>query len=363
MGKKTPEVEPGKRVTLQVLAKHLDLSTTTVSVVVSDSPAARGIPPKTRERILAAAKKLNYRPNYMARSLRGTRSMSIGILVPETSEGYFTLVMNGVEQYLMDANYLYFSASHYHKKELLDESARLLVERSVDGLLLVSTPVPANVHLPMVSISGPSDVPGIGHVVLDHRKAAVMALTYLRDLGHTRIAFMKGQDFNADTDARWGSIVGVARELGISIDPKLLIQLNLNVWSPRVGYEPVRQFLTTPQDFTAMFCFNDLSAIGAIRALHEVGLKVPEDVSVIGFDDITMSAYGIPSLTTVGQPLAEMGRLAAATLLARIRNPEENQVTNIALDPSLVVRESTGPPPKPKSAASTPSKPSRAKAK
>jgi LacI family transcriptional regulator len=343
MGKKLTELALGKRITLQMLAKHLGLSTTTVSVVVSDSPAAQGIPLKTRERILAAAKALKYRPNYMARSLRGTRSMSIGILVPETSEGYFTLVMNGVEQYLMEANYLYFSASHYHKEELIDEYARLMVERSVDGLLLISTPVPKHVSLPIVSVSGQSNVPGVIHVVLDHHKAAVMALTYLRDLGHRKIAFMKGQDFNADTDARWGSIVEVARELGVKIDPRLLIKLDLDAWSPRVGYEPVLELLKTTRDFTAMFCFNDLAAIGAIRALHEVGMKVPEDVSVIGFDDITAAAYGIPSLTTVRQPLEEMGRLAAATLLRRIQNPEKTQAADLALDPTLVVRESTAP--------------------
>src|ERR1700761_7798276 len=128
---------PQKRVTLQTLAQHLGLSTTTISVVVSDAPAAQGIPLKTRERILEAAEMFKYTPNYMARSLRGTRSMSIGILAPETSEGYLTRVMYGVEQHLLNAHYLYFKASHYHRKELIEQYARLLMERSVDGLLLI----------------------------------------------------------------------------------------------------------------------------------------------------------------------------------------------------------------------------------
>jgi LacI family transcriptional regulator len=330
-----------KRVTLQTLAQHLGLSTTTVSVVVSDAPAAQGIPLKTRERILEAAEMMKYTPNYMARSLRGTRSMSIGILAPETSEGYLTRVMYGVEQHLLNARYLYFKASHYHRQELIEQYSRLLVERSVDGLLLISTEVPKEITIPVVSISGHSDLPGVTNVLLDHHRAAVLALGYLRDLGHTKIAFMKGQAFNSDAEPRWRSIVEAARELGVAIDPERTVQLELHSWSPCMGYEPVRELVRRTRDFTALFCFNDFSAVGAIRALHDEGMRVPEDVSVIGFDDITGAAYGIPSLTTVRQPLEEMGRMAAATLLERIKNPGREFRSELTLQPSLVVREST----------------------
>jgi DNA-binding LacI/PurR family transcriptional regulator len=341
MAKRVEDAAPAKRVTLQSLAQHLGLSTTTVSVVVSDAPAARGIPLKTRERILEAAQTLKYRPNYMARSLRGVGSMSIGILAPETSEGSLTMVMYGVEQYLLNARYLYFKASHYHKQELIDEYARLLVERSVDGLLLINSPVPKDIALPTVTILGRSELPGVTNILLDHRRAAVLALSYLRDLGHRKIAFMKGQSFNADTEQRWSAIEMAARELGVAMDPDLSLQLDLDVWSPCMGYEPVRELLRRTRDFTALFCFNDLSAMGAIRALHDAGIRVPEEVSVIGFDDITGAAYGIPSLTTVRQPLEEMGRLAAATLLDRIKSPGGEFLSEITLQPSLVLREST----------------------
>src|SRR3984893_848828 len=118
MAKRVEESPLHKRVTLQSLAQHLGLSTTTVSVVVNDAPAAPGIPRKTRERILEAAETLKSRPNYLARSLRGTRSMSVGILAPETSEGYLTLVMYGVEQHLLNAHYLFYKASHHHQQAL-----------------------------------------------------------------------------------------------------------------------------------------------------------------------------------------------------------------------------------------------------
>src|SRR3984885_14071337 len=168
--KKAPEKDGP--VTLRTLAAHLGLSLTTVSVVVSDSPAAQAIPLATRKRILAAASELQYRPNYFARSLRNKRSMSVGVLVSEMSEGYFTLVMNGVEEYLMAAKYFYFLASHFWQPELLEEYPKMLLERSVDGLLLVNTPTPSRVHVPIVSISGHQSGAGVRNLQLSQKRGA-----------------------------------------------------------------------------------------------------------------------------------------------------------------------------------------------
>lgn len=332
------------RVTLQALARHLGLSTTTVSVVVSHAPAARGIPEATRERILKAAAEMKYRPNYMARSLRGSRSLSVGILATESSEGYYTLVQNGIEQTLTAADYFYFTALHYGRQELVDSYAAMLGERSVDGLLLVSTPLPSVVDRPLVSISGHRTHAGVTNIVLDHREAARLALTYLHELGHRRLAFLRGWSFNIDTDERWQATVAVARELGLAVDPALCCTLELHSWSPQTGYDPVRELVRRTRDFTALVCFNDIAALGAIRALHDAGLNVPGDVSVMGFDDITGAAFGIPSLTTIRQPLVEMGSLAARTLLDRIAHPGREYPAEIVVEPSLVVRESTAKP-------------------
>jgi len=189
--KKVPETN--ECVTLRTLANHLGLSLTTVSVVVSDSPAAQAIPLATRKRILAAASELQYRPNYFARSLRKKRSMSVGVLVPEMSEGYFTLVMNGVEEYLMAAKYFYLLASHYWQPSLLEEYPKMLLERSVDGILLVNTPTPTRIQVPLVSISGHEAVAGVTNIQLNHKQAARLALKHLADLGHRRVAFMKAR--------------------------------------------------------------------------------------------------------------------------------------------------------------------------
>ncbi|MHB1023125.1 MAG: LacI family DNA-binding transcriptional regulator [Acidobacteriaceae bacterium] len=338
-GDKTPE--KAERVTLRTLANYVGLSRTTVSVVVSDAPAAKTIPVETRERILAAARKLNYRPNYFARSLRKQQSMSVGVLVSEMSEGYFTLVMNGVEERLLGAKYFYFIMSHYWKPELIEEYPRLLEERSADGLLLLNTPLPHNVHMPIVGISCHEAHAGVSNIVLDHQKAAVMALKHLSDLGHRRIAFMKGQPFTLDTEPRWEAVMAAAQDLGVVINPELCFTLEMNSWSPELGYGPVRDLVKRRKDFTAIFCFNDIAAIGAIRALHDAGLHVPQDVSVIGFDDVMSASYGIPSLTTIRQPLRKMGCLGAELLLQRIQHPDAPYKAEIVMEPELVVREST----------------------
>jgi DNA-binding LacI/PurR family transcriptional regulator len=337
--KKTPEKH--ERVTLRTLAKHLNLSLTTVSVVVSDSPAAQAIPLETRNRVLAAASELHYRPNYFARSLRNQRSMSVGVLVSEMSEGYFTLVMNGVEEHLMAAKYSYLLASHFWQPELLEEQPKMLLARSVDGLLLVNTPTPSQVHVPIVSISGHEQTAGVTNIQLNHKLAARLALKHLCELGHRRVAFMRGQDQTVDTDYRWKEIMDTARAFGMEIHEELLIRLTENSWSPALGYGPIKALLSRTRDFTALFAFNDISAFGAIRALHEEGLRVPHDVSVIGFDDVLSAPFGIPSLTTIRQPLREMGKMGAESLIKRINHPKASYPQQVIVEPELVIREST----------------------
>jgi DNA-binding LacI/PurR family transcriptional regulator len=341
--------DQGERVTLRALASHLGLSLTTVSVVVSDSPAAQAIPLATRKRILAAATEMHYRPNYFARSLRKKRGMSVGVLVSEMAEGYFTLVMNGIEEYLLAAKYFYLLAAHYWQPALLEQYPKMLLERSVDGLLLVNTPTPSLAHVPIVSISGHQAIPGVTNIQLNHKQAARLALKHLADLGHRRIAFMKGQEQTVDTDYRWQEIMDTARAFGMEIHPELLIKLTENSWSPALGYGPVKALLSRTRNFTALFAFNDIAAIGAIRALHEAGLRVPQDVSVIGFDDVLSAPFGIPSLTTIRQPLRDMGKLGAECLLNRINHPKTPYEQQVIVQPELVIRESTAkvrsPPP------------------
>jgi LacI family transcriptional regulator len=343
---------PPGHVNLRTLAEHLQLSQTTVSLVLNNSPSAKSIPEETRKRVTEAARRLNYRPNYFARSLRQSRSMSVGVLAPDLSEGYFTRVMSGVVAELTAAHYFYFTACHDWNRELIEQYPRMLVERAVDGFLLLNTPAGAiDVPVPVVSISSHSAAPNVTNIVLDHESAARQALTHLHSLGHRNIAFMRGPRAIPDSEFRWESIQKAARTMGLKIDPAHVIRLDSEVWStkagqhpmaPEIGYRPMKALLERSTAFTAVFCFNDIAAIGAIRALKDAGLSVPNDVSVVGFDDILSAAYSTPSLTTVRQPLTEMGRRGAQLLLERIAHREREYAVEITMAPELIVRESTG---------------------
>lgn len=331
-----------ERVTLRELAQHLGLSKTTVSVVMSGSSAANAIPEPTRERIRREAQRLGYRAHYMARSLRRSESMSVGIIAPEFSDGYFTLLMSGAESYLLNAGYFYFTVSHYWKPALLEQYPRMLEERGVDGLLLINTAPPEST-LPMVSVSGHHQRGAPPTVMLHHQSAAKMVIEHLAGLGHRRIAFMHGQSWSQDTMLRRKAFAVSMKAFGLPVYPELQITLDSSVWTPGLGYDPVAALLRRTRNFTAIVCFNDTAAMGAIRAVRDAGLRVPEDISVIGFDNIASAAFFSPSLTTVHQPLREMGCSAAELLLECLRHPEATPPSRVLHEPTLVVRESTAP--------------------
>jgi len=327
---------------LKKLAEHLQLSPATVSLVINRSTVADSIPQETKDRIFAAARKFKYRPSFFARSLRAQRSFTIGVMVPEVSDGYSATVMSGIEDYLLREGYFYLVASHRHRADLIDEYPRLFLERSVDGVIAVDTPWNLALSVPVVTVSGHDDVRGVTNIMLNHQRAAELALKHLFQLGHRQVAFIKGQEFSSDTEVRWATIEKAAHRLGLSISAKLVVRLEEDSPSPRVGVKATRKLLASGRSFTALFAFNDMSAIGAMQALRDAGLSVPHDVSVVGFDDIQNAAFQNPGLTTVRQPLREMGRTAAEILLKRIHRPGWGLRDTYTVEPELIVRESTG---------------------
>lgn len=334
-------------ISLKQLAVHLGLSPTTLSLVLNDAPTAASIPQETKDRIFAAAEEFNYRPNYLARSLRVQRTHSVGVIVPELSDGYSAMVLNGVETALAREGYFYFTASHLHRDDLLEKHPQLLIERQVEGLIAVDSPIRFKPTLPVVSVSGHEEIKGVTNVILNHQHAAELGVGHLFTLGHRKIAVIKGQDFSSDTTVRWQTISDAAQKRGIKINPKLTARLEGDMPSPEIGYVAMKQILAGGEKFTAVFAFNDISAIGAIRALEEAGLRVPEDVSILGFDDIYAAAFHRPALTTIRQPLYEMGKLAAATLLEKLNGKKKpNSTPVLSVEPTLVVRQSTARAPK-----------------
>jgi LacI family transcriptional regulator len=330
-------------VSQRMLADYLGLSPATVSLVMNRSPVADSIPQATQERIFSAARRFNYQPSFVARSLRTQRSFTIGVLVPEVSQIPAGLILSGLEDHLLPKGYLYLVASHRHQADLVEQYPRLLVGRSVDGMVAVDTPWNHEFLIPLVAISGRGHTPGASNIVLDHRRAAELALQHLYHLGHRRIAFLKGR---ADTEVQWKAICEEARKLGLSVNARLTAQCESGFPSPDPGFGATHQLLATGQPFTALFACNDVSAMGAIRALRETGRRVPEDVSVVGFDDLSSAAFQAPGLTSVRQPWRKMGEMAAEILLCRIASPEPSSyVRRIPVQPELAVGDSTGPAP------------------
>jgi len=220
----------------------------------------------------------------------------------------------------------------------------LLSERGVEGIITVDTTVQDAPMVPTVAIAGHKKLKGVTNIVLDHEHAAVLALNHLKELHHERIAFMKGNPVSSDAKDRWEAICRVAGEIGLTIDPELTVQIDTDDPTPMLGYPFAKQLLARQKPFTALFAYNDISAIGAIRAIQEQGLRVPQDISVMGFDDIPGAAFHSPSLTTVRQPLKRMGEVAAQSLLDRIEGKKEYP-PEIAIEPELAVRESTAKAP------------------
>ena len=335
-----------KRISLKMVAERVGLSTAAVSRVLNGSPAAKSIPKATQERILAAARQLNYRPNLLARSLRRGRSHTIGVLVPEVSEGYATLVLAGLEYGLLQAGYFYYLISHHHRVDLIEQSQTMLLERAVDGIVAIDTALQRHHPLPTVTISCPDKHEWITNIVLNHRRAAELAINHLAGLGHRHIALIKGQAFSSDTEPRWQAIQHAAAQAHLKLHPELIAQLEGDSPSHEPGYFAAQRLLASKAPFTAIFAFNDVSAIGAIRAVREAGLRVPQDVSIVGFDDVQSAAFQNPALTTVRQPLRTMGILAAEAIVHQIASPSDHPPSRqVVVDPELIVRDSTCPPP------------------
>ena len=337
------EPGPGQPISLRTLGEYLGLSPATISLVLNNAPGVRSIPQETRDRVTAAAAKFDYRPSFYARSLRKRQTFTVGVLVPELSDNYTAQVLAGVEEFLIEEGYFYLTASHRRKPDLIEEYPRLLMDRSVEGFILIDTILEKSLNLPVVAVAGHRKIEGVTNVLLDQRRAAELALRHLYQLGHRKIAFMRGGSHSSDADDRWNCLMAVAQGLKLPVLPDLTVHLQLRVSTPQLGYVPAKELIDRGGEFTALVCYNDMAAIGAIRAFMDRGLRVPDDISVIGFDDMQGAAFYNPSLTTIRQPLSEMGTEAARILLQRIRGEGKFPET-VPIHPELVIRESTSPP-------------------
>jgi len=252
------------------------------------------------------------------------------------------MVISGIEALLRKSNFFFLTVAHRHDEHLMRSYSQLLLSRGVEGVITIDTSIDRQPVLPTVAIAGHRRIANATNIVLDHHCAARLVLRHLLDLGPRQIAFFRGPSCSSDSLPRWNAIQEVSAELDLPIHPELILQLQDTPNPSDIGYPAAKALLTTKLPFTSLFAYSDISAVGAMSVFREAGVGVPRDVSVVGFDDISWVSLAIPPLTTVRQPLMEMGRVAAQTLLDRIED-RTSFIAEIALTPELIIRKSTGP--------------------
>lgn len=359
----TEELTPVKRpsgknaaVTMRDVATQSGFSPATVSIVLNNAPLARYIAPATKKRIEEVARKLGYRPNVMARFLRSKRTHSVGVLFADITDPFCTLVMRGIENTLYQASYVSIFADAHNQRNRFERYLEMLLERHVEALIVVANWLFVDIQLladlskrniPAATIC--CELPGdtISSVMVDNEAGARLALEHLYQLGHRKIAFLRGPKMLIDSAPRWRGIQKFTQSAGLEIDPALIQQLPESLdpnSSFESGFRFAEELLQRKKRFTAVMAFDDLAAFGAIRALTKAGIRVPEQCSVTGFDDVALSSLSAPSLTTVRQPMEAMGELAVNTVMEGINASLEKREWNIVshkMNPELVIREST----------------------
>ena len=332
--------------TLRKLAEHLGLSRTTISMILNDVPEATRFPKETRQRVIESAKRLAYRPNYFARSLGKKRTYLIGVIAPDFGNGFEAAVLSGFERRLLNTGYTSLVSTHLWSPSLLKRHVETLCDRGAEGLLLVNSTPNESPGIPAVTICTDRSPKWSTRVSIDNPYGIGMAISHLAKLGHRDIAFIKGPEGSGDTEERWKAVLATCKRLSVRVDPRLTVQLErldpAGTRHAEEGRVAAEDLLRRGKRFTALVAFNDISALGAMTALREAGHRVPEDVSVMGFDDIEFASIAFPALTTIRQPLHEMGATAAELLLRKLENDES--VRNLRVRPELIVRSSTCPP-------------------
>ncbi len=343
-------------VTIRDVAKESGFSSSTVSIVLNEAPLSRYISAETKSRILRTAKKLGYRPNLFARSLRSKRSHTVGVLVFDITDPYCTPILRGVENSLYQSSYLPIFTDVHNDRTRFERYLEMLLERRVEGLIILANWVFLDINLladlekskiPTAMIGRELKAELVSSVIVDNEVGGRIGLEHLLSLGHRKIAFIRGPKTLADSLPRWKGVRIAAQAAGLELDPELIIELPKSrdpLSGFEGGYKLTEQLLARRRPFTALMAFDDITAFGAIRALAKAGIRVPEHCSVIGFDDVPPAALYSPPLTTVRQPMEAMGSFAVNIVVEGINSALEKReftASHRKLTPELVVREST----------------------
>jgi DNA-binding LacI/PurR family transcriptional regulator len=329
-------------VTLTELAQKAGVSIATVSRALNNTNHPMN--EATRERILQLANELGYRPNMVARGLKTERTYTIGLIVDNIVSPFTPLIIRGIQDHLKIHNYFSLIINADWDPDAETEAIHQLISRSIDGIIFVESHLRGTnltldlANKPYVFVHRLFSWTFGNSVLVDERYGARLAVEHLAKLGHRRIAFINGP---RDWDAAVNRLIGykeVLAQLGIPYDPALVEDGN---WEVQSGYPAAKKFLALPQQPTAIFAANDLMALGAIYAIQEAGLRVPEDIAIVGYDDREITSISRPTITTVTLPCYEMGQTSAQLLLSQLENQIEIEAP-IRVQGKLVIRESCG---------------------
>ncbi|MCC2958760.1 LacI family transcriptional regulator [Massilia sp. IC2-477] len=331
--------------TMKQVAERAGVSTSTVSHVIN---ATRAVSEDVRVRVLATIDEMGYIPNAMARSLKNDKSHTIGVSIPDNTDPCLAELLRGIEDAAFEVGYTIMLCNGYQDARRQAAHLRSLIEKRIDGLILVAgagrdelAPLLASQRLPIVLAD--HEVPSVeaDFIGLDHEATGHAAARHLIELGHRRIACVAGPRAEPHSLERIAGLRRALDEAGIGLAPHYLVH---GAPDCAGGHDAVRGLLALGVPPTAIFACNDLMALGGLCAAREAGVAVPQDLSVLGGDDLGMAAYTTPRLSSVAQPTYAMGRRLTALLIARVRG-EGGARRHERLAGRLVARQSTAPAP------------------
>lgn len=348
--------KPFSRTTLADVARESGFSPSTISIVLNEAPLSQHVAAKTKEHIRQVAQRMGYRPDAFARSLRKRRSHTIGVMIFDISDPFCTLILRGIEKTLYPTDFLPFIMDAHNQRKQFERYLAMMLEHRVEGLIVIANWLFIDIDLlselerhrvPAILVGSEMRNSRIGSVLVDNERGGYIALQHLCALGHRNIAFIRGPRQLWDSSRRWDGVLRFAKERGLPLKEKWIVELTGSS-DPASGFEEgmllTRAMIERHPGFSALLAFDDLTSFGAIRAIRDAGMRVPEDCSVLGFDDVPYAAISSPSLSTIRQPMEQMGTLAVERLLREIHGEEKVELQDGRVDllaPALVHREST----------------------
>jgi DNA-binding LacI/PurR family transcriptional regulator len=346
-----PEVEKKRHPTITDIARKAGVAPMTVSRVVNDSGY---VSRQIRERVESVIKELNYHPNALARGLKRQRTHVVGILLPDIANPFSAELAQGIQEVLLARGYSSFISASERSVQREQAALRALFDHRADGIIVATRETKAgndfllrlaDRDLPMVVVGRALNHPRVDRVTADHWKGGYEAVEHLISLGHKRIGFVGVSAINGAGLRRYQGYLDALQEHGLPIDEKLIVgpvgQFGPGYSTQDDGYAGMKKLLALKKRPTAVFARNDYTAMGAICAIRDANLRIPEEIAIGGFDNVPLAAYMTPPLTTVDQPTKQQGREAAQLLLDRLEGDKTRDRRDICLDCHLVIRQST----------------------